>query len=84
MAVKRWFGSKMRRHHRVRHSAREYARTEGTTRVHIIHINTIEGFFGLFKRGIFGIFGIHHNVSAKHLHRYALCHRARISLQHTA
>jgi len=47
------------------------ARTEGTLRV---HTNTIEGFFGLFK---IGILGIHHWVSAKHLHRYATEHEFR-------
>jgi hypothetical protein len=49
----------------------EYARTEGAIRV---HTNTAEGFFGLFKRGIFGI---HHQVSPKHLHRYAAEHTFR-------
>ena len=29
--------------------------------------NTVEGFFALFKRGIYGTF---HSVSKKHLHRY--------------
>ncbi len=66
-----WFGSKMRHHFKVTHSAKEYARSEGPTRV---HTNTAEGFFGLFKRGIFGI---HHQVSRKHLHRYATEHTFR-------
>ena len=30
--------------------------------------NTVEGFFSLIKRGVYGTF---HHVSAKHLHRYA-------------
>jgi transposase-like protein len=44
----------------VRHAAGEYAR--GRT-----HTNTLEGVWGLFKRQIYGI---HHWVSPKHLHRY--------------
>ena len=31
------------------------------------HTNTIEGFFSLLKRGIYGTF---HSVSRHHLHRY--------------
>ena len=78
LATYNWFGSKMRRHYRVTHSAREYARTEGDTRV---HTNTVEGFFGLFKRGIFGI---HHQVSPKHLHRYVAEHEFRYNTEHDA
>ncbi len=33
-----------------------------------IHTNTVEGFFATFKRGLMGVY---HNVSRKHLHRYA-------------
>ena len=32
-----------------------------------IHTNTVEGFFALFKRGVYGIY---HSLSKKHLHRY--------------
>ena len=71
LGVYDWFGRKMRRHHQVNHSAGEYARTEAGTRA---HVNTAEGFFGLFKRGVFGI---HHHVSPKHLHRYANEHEFR-------
>lgn len=71
LATYNWFGGKMRRHYAVTHSAKEYARTEDGVRV---HTNTAEGFFGLFKRGIYGI---HHHVSGKHLHRYATEHAFR-------
>ena len=48
-------------HHTVNHGAGEYVR-DG-----IVHSNTAESFFALFKRGIVGAF---HHVSDKHLHRY--------------
>lgn len=44
----------------VRHSAREYVRGEA-------HTQTIESMWALLKRQIFGV---HHWVSPKHLHRY--------------
>lgn len=47
-------------HEAVNHSRQEYKRD-------IFYTNTIEGFFSIFKRGIFGIY---HWISAKHLHRY--------------
>lgn len=47
-------------HETVKHSAREYVRGD-------VHTNTIEGFFSLIKRGMYGTF---HAVSKKHLHRY--------------
>ncbi len=47
-------------HDRVRHSVYEYARGDVTT-------NTVEGFFSLLKRGVYGTF---HSISKKHLHRY--------------
>ena len=52
-------------HHTVSHSRDEYVRYEedGTK----THTNTVEGFFSLLKRGIFGI---HHSVSPRHLWRY--------------
>jgi len=51
-------------HGTVNHGIKEWAKY-GTNPV--IHTNTIEGFFGIFKRGIRGVY---HNVSRKHLHRY--------------
>jgi transposase-like protein len=47
-------------HETVRHSMKEYVR--GT-----VHTNSIEGFFGMLRRGLNGIY---HSVSKKHLHRY--------------
>ena len=40
----------------------------------IVHVNTIEGFWALLKRGMFGSF---HSVSRKHLQRYVdeFCYR---------
>jgi transposase-like protein len=49
-------------HGTVNHSADEYVRTGG-----FHHTNTVEGFFALFKRAIYGQF---HNISEAHLHRY--------------
>lgn len=67
-----WIGRKMEAHHRVNHSQKEYARTtSGGLRA---HVNTAEGFFGLFKMALVGI---HHAVSPKHLHRYATEHTFR-------
>lgn len=48
------------RHESVRHSAREYARGK-------IHTNSIEGFFGIIKRGMKGIY---HYCSEHHMQRY--------------
>lgn len=53
-------GEQIARHGVVKHSNDEYVR--GTD-----HTNTVEGFFGLLKRGINGTF---HHVSRGHLTRY--------------
>lgn len=47
-------------HESVNHSQGEYVRD-------VFHINSVEGFFSMLKRSIFGIY---HQVSPKHLHRY--------------
>jgi transposase-like protein len=53
------------RHEKVNHSIRQYAkRVEGGL---IAHVNTAESFFALLKRGHYGVF---HQLSKKHLHRY--------------
>lgn len=51
-------------HRTVVHSKGEYVRREGLRK---IHTNTVEGYFSLVKRGIYGIY---HNVSPEYLHRY--------------
>ena len=48
-------------HKTVNHSAGEYARPDGT------NSNTVESYFALIKRGVYGNF---HHVSKKHLFRY--------------
>lgn len=52
------------RHKTVNHSAKEYVRVEGRTK---IHTNTIEGFWSGLKRQINGC---HHSVSPQHLSKY--------------
>lgn len=49
-----------RKHDMIKHSDGVYVRGN-------VHTNTVEGFFGLLKRGIVGSF---HHVSKDHLHRY--------------
>jgi transposase-like protein len=57
-------GKKFAAHHVIRHGLKIYARKEGETN---IHTNTVEGFFSLLKRGVYGTF---HHVSRQHLYRY--------------
>lgn len=54
-------GREFASHEAVSHSTKEYSR--GT-----VHTNTIEGYFGIFKRGLIGIY---HHVGPQHLQRYA-------------
>ncbi len=49
-------------HGTVNHSAQEYVRAA------FWHTNTVENYFSIFKRGIFGCY---FHVSERHLHRYA-------------
>src|ERR1700692_4684607 len=53
-------GRAFARHEMVDHGADEYVRGDAST-------NTVESFFALLKRGVYGQF---HNVSEVHLHRY--------------
>jgi len=52
------------RHDTVNHLAKEYVRYENGL---CIPTNGIEGYFGLLKRGIKGVY---HHVGQQHLHRY--------------
>ncbi len=52
-------------HHTVRHRDNEYARR--TPAGFSVNINTAESFFALVKRGHYGVY---HQMSKKHLHRY--------------
>ena len=53
-------GKQLASHETVVHSAYEYVRGDVST-------NSVEGFFGLLKRGINGVY---HHVSKEHLNRY--------------
>jgi transposase-like protein len=54
-------GEEFAGHGTVNHSAEEYVRA------YFWHTNTVENYFSILKRGIFGIY---HHVSDTHLHRY--------------
>lgn len=53
-------GHEFAAHERVKHSRGEYARGDA-------HTNTAEGFFGVFKRGMTGVY---QHCDEKYLHRY--------------
>jgi transposase-like protein len=53
-------GAHLGAHGTVNHSAGEYVRGD-------VHINTAEGYFAIFKRGIIGTY---HHISEQHLKRY--------------
>ena len=53
-------GKEFATHETVNHSAKEYARGDVTT-------NTVEGFFGIFKRGMVGVY---QHCGEQHLQRY--------------
>lgn len=57
-------GKEFAGHHTVRHSAEEYVRYE-TDR--IVHSNTAENVFSVFKRGMVGVY---QHCGEAHLHRY--------------
>jgi transposase-like protein len=53
-------GAEFAKHETVNHGAKEYARGDVTT-------NTVEGFFGIFKRGMIGVY---QHCGEQHLQRY--------------
>jgi hypothetical protein len=67
-------------HQTVTHSAGEYVRG-------IVHTNTVEGYFSIFKRGMKGVY---QHCSEKHLHRYLAefdfrySHRVRLGVDDVA
>src|SRR5262249_27849966 len=61
----RGINKKFAGHETVNHSIKQYAKRLGNGL--IAHTNTAESFFALLKRGHYGVF---HQISKKHLHRY--------------
>ena len=59
-------GKEFAKHGFVDHSREEYAYTDRKTGV-VIGINTAEGYFSIFERGMIGIY---QHCKEKHLHRY--------------
>jgi len=57
-------GHEFDQHRTVNHSAGEYVRYEGDK---VVHSNTIENVFSVFKRGMFGTY---QHCGEAHLHRY--------------
>jgi transposase-like protein len=53
-------GESFKSHRTVNHAASEYVRGDA-------HTNTVEGYFSILKRGIYGVY---HHVSQDHLKRY--------------
>jgi hypothetical protein len=59
-------GREFAKHDVVDHSRKEYAYVDKRTDV-TVSTNTVEGYYGLFKRGMVGVY---QHCSEKHLHRY--------------
>ncbi|MCY0146214.1 IS1595 family transposase [Hoeflea sp. G2-23] len=57
-------GKEYAAHGTVKHSAKEYVRYEGEK---VVHSNTIENVFSVFKRGMIGVY---QHCGEAHLHRY--------------
>jgi hypothetical protein len=58
--VFQWPGQVFESHETVQHGADEYVRGD-------VYTNTIEGFFSILKRGVYGVY---QHVSEAHLQRY--------------
>ena len=56
----RQVGQEFASHERVHHTAKEYVRGDA-------HVNTLEGYFSIFKRGMKGVY---QHCGEQHLHRY--------------
>jgi transposase-like protein len=56
----RWKLDNIKSHQRVNHEKGEYVRGD-------VHTNTVEGFFSILRRGLYGTY---QHVSEAHLHRY--------------
>jgi transposase-like protein len=57
-------GEEYAAHRTTNHATGEYARREGDV---VVHSNTIEGVFSVFKRGMVGVY---QHCGEVHLHRY--------------
>jgi transposase-like protein len=60
-------GKSFKAHESVNHTHGEYARKSSITADLVAHTNTVESFFSLLKRGLYGTY---HHVSEAHLQRY--------------
>lgn len=63
-ALYKGVGKEYAGHKTVKHSANEYVRYEGDK---VVHTNTIENVFSVFKRGMIGVY---QHCGEAHLHRY--------------
>jgi transposase-like protein len=66
-AYYREVGQQFVSHESVNHSKDEYVRYPEAKTTPVIHTNTVEGFYSIFKRGMKGVY---QHCSEKHLHRY--------------
>ena len=60
-------GREFEAHGTVNHSSGEYVRKAEGVKAGFYHTNTVENYFSILKRGIYGVY---HHVSEAHLHRY--------------